>query len=234
MIRDSYLKDIDKKLLKYIKHKIIPQYDNFDQAHQREHAYNVINHALELTSLLNINVNLNLILATAAYHDLGLGYFADNLSKSRKLHHKYSQIIVKKDQNLINFFSPEEIKLIAQSCHDHRASLQNEPASIYGKIIADADRMDGLEIEQMIIRCWNYSLSYDPGLTTEERYTNIYKHLQEKYGPEGYAYDSFYLEESKELKAAEIANNKLIINREEKLKERFNRLLKAGKIFEVS
>ena len=45
-----------------------------------------------------------------------------------------------KDDMLKQFFTEEEIKIMADAVYDHRASMEEEPRIIYGKIISSADR----------------------------------------------------------------------------------------------
>lgn len=49
--------------------------------------------------------------------------------------------ILLSDGNLKKWFSNDEIKVMADAVEDHRASLEYEPRSIYGKIISEADRV---------------------------------------------------------------------------------------------
>jgi uncharacterized protein len=224
----NFLDKININLRNHIENNIITLYDNFDKAHSRRHVNIVINKSLHLASLLKIR--LDITYAAAAYHDIGLGYYPDNPIKSRKDHHKYSQILVKQDRKLKKLFKPEELELIAQACHDHRASLKEEPLSIYGKIIADADRMDGLKIEEMISRAWEHTVYYNSELTFAESYQNIYEHLKEKYGYNGYAYQSFYLNESKEMIGSSILESQEILDSEDSFNEIFYRLVENRKV----
>ena len=63
---------------------------------------------------------------------------------------------------------------------DHRASSKNEPRSIYGKIISEADRQ--LDCETIIRRTIQFSLKNFPNYTFDEHYQRIIGHIQEKYG----------------------------------------------------
>jgi len=219
---------INVNLIDHINKNIIPLYDNFDKAHSRRHVNTVIKQSLHLACLFKANLAITYV--AAAYHDIGLGYYPNEPIKSRKYHHKYSQILTEQDSRLKELFNAEDIKVIAQACHDHRASLKEEPLSIYGQIIADADRMDGLEIKEMIIRAWEHTNYYSPELTFEEVYQNIYKHLKEKYGYNGYAYKSFYLKESKQMIKKNIIASQKILNSEHKFKAIFNKLVEDGKV----
>ena len=116
----------------YVVNFILPQYDKFDSAHQREHADMVIRQSIELAEKLDVNVNI--AYATAAFHDLGL-------INGREFHHVDSAKIVREDKMFPKWFSDEEINIIAEAVEDHRASAKNPPRSIYGRIVAEADRI---------------------------------------------------------------------------------------------
>ena len=58
------------ELREYIQQNIIPQYVNFDKAHQIDHVEKVIEESLKLASYYD--VNLPMVYTIAAYHDLGL------------------------------------------------------------------------------------------------------------------------------------------------------------------
>ena len=61
---------INQKLVEYIESKIIPQYKAYDGAHQPDHVYQVIENSLDIAK--NYDVNLDIVYAVAAYHDIGL------------------------------------------------------------------------------------------------------------------------------------------------------------------
>ena len=70
----------------------------------------------------------------AAYHDTGL-------CRDRATHHLVSGEILMADSTLRQWFSDTEILLMKEAVEDHRASTDHEPRSIYGKIVAEADRI---------------------------------------------------------------------------------------------
>lgn len=79
-------------------------------------------------------ISTDMMYAIAAFHDLGL-------QEDRKTHHLVSGRIVREDERLRKEFTPEQIETMAQAVEDHRASSDHEPRSIYGKIVAEADRL---------------------------------------------------------------------------------------------
>lgn len=153
----------------------MPRYENFDKAHDRKHAFTVMSQSLQLTKFYEVDVAM--VYTIAAYHDLGL-------CEGRATHHTASARIVREDKRLRQFFTPEQIETIAEAVEDHRASNTHEPRTIYGKIIAEADRI--IEPETIITRTVQYGLSHYPTLTKEEHIERAVTHIHEKYGRGGY------------------------------------------------
>lgn len=162
-------------IVDYINSEIIPRYDSFDEAHQREHAQMVIDRALSLCKYYPVNKEM--VYVSAAYHDLGL-------AQGREHHHLVSGEILRNDQVLRAWFSEEEIELMAQAAEDHRASAKHSPRSIYGKIIAEADRL--IDVKTVVLRTLLYGRKHYPELSLELQCERAIQHLHEKYGPQGY------------------------------------------------
>lgn len=160
---------------RYIETEILPRYEAFDKAHQRDHADYVIRQSLELAK--HYDVDMNMVYAIAAYHDTGLAV-------DRKTHHLESGKVVRNDKRLAEWFTPEQIETIAQAVEDHRASNKNEPRSIYGKIVAEADRqIDGMTILRRTIQ---FGLNHYPQLDMERHWERTLEHINEKYAEGGY------------------------------------------------
>ena len=159
----------------YIETEILPRYEAFDKAHQRDHADYVIRQSLELAK--HYDVDMEMVYAIAAYHDTGLAV-------DRKTHHIESGKIVRNDRRLDEWFTPEQIETMAQAVEDHRASNKNEPRSIYGKIVAEADRqIDGMTILRRTIQ---FGLNHYPELDREGHWERTLEHIYEKYAEGGY------------------------------------------------
>ena len=159
----------------YIETEILPRYEAIDKAHQRDHADYVIRQSLELAK--HYDVNMDMVYAIAAYHDTGLAI-------DRKTHHIESGKIVRNDRRLDEWFTPEQIETMAQAVEDHRASNKNEPRSIYGKIVAEADRqIDGMTILRRTIQ---FGLNHYPELDCEGHWERTLEHIYEKYAEGGY------------------------------------------------
>ena len=174
---------IHQPLREYIETEILPRYNNFDPAHQIGHAREVISQSLQLAA--HYEVDMNMVYTIAAYHDTGL-------CEGREMHHKSSGRILREDKVLREFllpdnsplFTPEQIEVMAQAVEDHRASSSTEPRSIYGKIVAEADRIiDGPTIVRRTIQ---YGLSNYPHLNKEGHYRRFLEHMAEKYACGGY------------------------------------------------
>ena len=159
----------------YIEEHIIPRYDSFDAAHRRDHVNYVITASLELAR--HYDVDESMVYAIAAYHDTGLAV-------DRKTHHLESGRIVRQDSMLRRWFTPEQIEVMAQAVEDHRASSDHEPRSIYGKIVAEADRQ--IDVQTIMRRTIQYGLSHYPELDREEQWHRTLNHLLEKYAEGGY------------------------------------------------
>ena len=110
---------------------------------------------------------------------------------------------------------------MGEACEDHRASNANEPRSVYGYIISDADRTT--DIYDMIERCYNFSRKNYSDLNEEETYRRVYSHLVEKYGEGGYA--KFYLEESKEVIMKPYIEAQEILKKEEDFRGYYNKII---------
>lgn len=166
---------MNTELQQFIAADILPQYDSFDAAHQQDHARKVMDESLVLAG--NYDVNLDMVYAIAAYHDLGL-------CEGREDHHLVSGRIVRSDSRLLRWFTPEQIEVMAQAVEDHRASSQHAPRSIYGRIVAEADR--NIDIDVIITRTLQYGLAHYPELDAEGHIHRALQHLHEKYSRNGY------------------------------------------------
>lgn len=74
---------------------------------------------------------------------------------------------------------------------DHRGSLEYEPRSIYGKIIASADRFT--TIEGVLRSTHSFTLEFSPELSWEEMVERSFQYIKKKYGKGGYAKTIFQI-----------------------------------------
>ena len=169
------MKTIRDSLRQYIENEVIPRYASFDKAHREDHARSVMDRAMTMGKAYDIDEEM--LLTAAACHDLGLAV-------DRKTHHLESGRIIREDVRLREWFSPEQVEVIAEAAEDHRASAQTPPRSIYGRLVAEADRMiDPLTI---IRRTVQFGLSHYPELDREGHWQRTLEHLHEKYAEGGY------------------------------------------------
>ncbi len=199
-----------KEIEQYIEAQIIPRYTSFDRAHSIDHVRTVIDESLALAE--HYDVDRRIVYVTAAYHDLGL-------CEGRERHHIVSGEIVRADKQLRNWFTDDEIELIACAVEDHRASSDHEPRSIYGRIVAEADRV--IDPEITLRRTVQYGLANYPQLDIEGQYARFCAHLQEKYAEGGYL--RLWISESKN--GARLAELRQLIKNSELLRHTFERLL---------
>ena len=162
-------------LVEFIETQILPQYAQFDKGHNMEHATRVIRRSLELAR--KIGADLDMAYAIAAYHDLGL-------SGPRAIHHLTSGKMLMQDARLKRWFSADQLKVMKEAVEDHRASASRVPRSIYGKIVAEADR--DIEPETVIRRTIQFGLANYPQLDAEGHWRRFMQHMDEKYSVNGY------------------------------------------------
>ena len=162
-------------LVEFIETKILPQYAAFDAAHNMEHVTRVIRHSLELVKTTGADINM--VYAIAAYHDLGM-------SGPRAVHHLTGGKILATDARLKKWFTPEQLKVMREAVEDHRASASHSPRSIYGKIVAEADR--DLDSGIVIRRTIQFGLANYPELDHEGQWKRFKEHMDNKYSKEGY------------------------------------------------
>ena len=160
----------------FIEREIVPRYDAFDAGHDRAHVHTVMSQALSLARYYP-DVDACILLTAAAYHDLGL-------VNGREHHHTDSARIVREDARLRRWFSDDEINTIADAAEDHRASSNHEPRTIYGRIVAEADRI--IDSETIVRRALQYGLKHNPELDREGQYERLLDHMHEKYDYGGY------------------------------------------------
>ena len=162
-------------LVSFIEQNILPRYSEFDLAHNIYHVNGVIRRSLALALKLGANINMTYVIA--AYHDIGL-------SGPRAVHHLTGGKILASDARLKRWFSPQEILLMKEAVEDHRASASHSPRSIYGKIVAEADR--NLLPDAVFSRAILYGRDHCPELDEEGQWKRFEEHMENKYGEDGY------------------------------------------------
>ena len=171
---------VRKDLLKYINENIKPMYKTFDKAHNLNHykfvTENCVNYAKKLLDN-GKNIDLEIAYVVGALHDVGI-------AQGREGHAKSSGKFVRSSVELKEFFDDETIEMIAQAVEDHSSHLEYEPRSIYGKIVADADRNNTVYL--VFSRPTKYGLKHEPNLSRSEQIDRVYEFVQGKFGRTGY------------------------------------------------
>ena len=89
-----------------------------------------------------------MVYVIAAYHDLGL-------YEGREFHHITSGKVLLADETLRRWFTDEQLLQMKEAIEDHRASNKQAPRTIYGMIVAEADRIIvPYNMGCLIIRRW--------------------------------------------------------------------------------
>ena len=162
---------INPEIMTYIQHNIVPQYSYCDKAHNLEHINKVIQNSLAIAP--DYDIDMNMLYVIAAYHDVGL-------SQGRENHERTSAAFLLADSKLKQWFSKDELRLMAEAVEDHRASNDYEPRSIYGRIILEADR--DVEYITILTRTIQYmagmNLSYCLALKINSKSIKPAKRLQ--------------------------------------------------------
>ena len=193
----------------YVENFILPQYENFDKGHDISHAEKVIKDSLIIAG--DFNVCTDMVYVIAAYHDLGLRFGREN-------HEKNSGDILINDKQLEKWFTRSEIIIMKEAVEDHRASNDYEPRSIYGKIVAEADR--DIVYETILTRTIQFSLKNCPDFNREQHFERSRDHISSKYGENGYL--KLWLETEKNL--AGLREIREALKNEEQFRSDFDRL----------
>lgn len=162
-------------LVEFIETNILPQYSSFDKAHSLVHVTQVIRRALDLVRITGADINM--VYVIAAYHDIGM-------SGPRAVHHITGGRILAQDARLKKWFSPEQIKIMKEAVEDHRASASHAPRSIYGKIVAEADR--DMTPDVVLRRTVQFGLANYPHLDRDRQWERFAAHMDNKYSSHGY------------------------------------------------
>ncbi|MBQ0069114.1 MAG: HD domain-containing protein [Bacteroidales bacterium] len=201
---------INEEIRQFLEQEIIPLYDHHDAGHQRDHAHYVMETSLQLAEHYP-QVDCNMLLVAAAYHDVGL-------CEGRKLHHVVSARMMREDKRLLQWFTPEQIDIMADAAEDHRASSDHEPRTIYGRIIAESDRqIDG---DTIIRRTIQYTQAHYPTMNEQEQYQRFIEHMAEKYAEGGYL--KLWIPES--ANATRLAEYRELLKQPEALKVKYQQI----------
>ena len=109
---------------------------------------------------------------------------------------------------------------MAQAVEDHRASASRAPRSVYGRMVAEADR--DLLPETVFRRTIQFGLEHYPEKAEEEQWQRFREHIQQKYSSSGYIH-LWILGSENEANLKELRG---IIADEQQLRNAFDRIYK--------
>ena len=206
--RMNYL-TVTPQLRMYVEERILPLYDNFDEAHGRSHVLRVMAQSMALAR--HYGLNADMVYTIAAFHDAGL-------REGRDTHHVVSGRYIRTWPILRQWFDAEQIEVMAQAAEDHRASSLRAPRSIYGMIVAEADR--DIDSERIVLRALQFGLEHCPEAGKEGQWHRMVSHLREKYGADGYM--KLWIPES--ANARRLEELRRLMEDEVRLRQLFERL----------
>ena len=214
--------EVPADLKAWVESEVLPRHEHYDAAHKPDHIRRVIARAMNISrpvgEIHKSNQTMDfwitpkageLIYTAAAMHDIGI-------CEGREVHHLASGRIIRACRELHQWFSDDEIELIAQAAEDHRASATSKPRSLLGCIIAEADR--DVEPETIVRRTVEYGLSHYPELDREGHWQRTLQHLDEKYSEQGYI--KLWLDDSPN--AAPLADLRALIRDHTRLRPLFD------------
>ena len=143
--------NVTQSIRDYVEARIIPLYDKFDKAHRRDHVRVVISQSMDLAAQMDVDADM--VYVIAAYHDIGL-------CEGREHHHEVSARMLLADNELRKWFSESQLQTMAEAVEDHRASSDHAPRSLYGRIVAEADRF--IDPNTIVRRTVQYGMEHYP------------------------------------------------------------------------
>lgn len=161
--------------MEFVERQILPRYNAFGESHGLRHVTRVIKNSLRLADVTGADIDM--VYVIAAYHDLGM-------EGPRAIHHLTSGKILMADARLKKWFNANQLKVMKEAVEDHRASSSRQPRSIYGKIVAEADR--DIDVHEIFLRAIQYGKENGPNKTVEEHWERFAQHMDEKYSNNGY------------------------------------------------
>lgn len=166
---------VSLEIMEFVERQILPRYNAFGESHGLRHVTRVIKNSLRLADVTGADIDM--VYVIAAYHDLGM-------EGPRAIHHLTSGKILMADARLKKWFNADQLKVMKEAVEDHRASSSRQPRSIYGKIVAEADR--DIDVHEIFLRAIQYGKENGPDKTVEEHWERFAQHMDEKYSNNGY------------------------------------------------
>lgn len=166
---------VNLEIMNFVERDILPRYNAFGHSHGIVHVQRVIRNALALVPATGADIDM--VYVIAAYHDLGM-------EGPRAIHHITGGKILAADARLRRWFSPEQLRVMKEAVEDHRASASHAPRSVYGMIVAEADR--DLEPQVVFSRTIEYGLENYREFDRQAQWERFAGHMDSKYGANGY------------------------------------------------
>ena len=205
---EYYTKDVNQKFKDYIKEHIFPEYKKNDGGHNLAHILEVIRRCFALNDTYKLGLDHNMIYAIASCHDWG-----------KYIDHETHNLIAAKnfmnDNGMKKFFNDDERKIIKEAIEDHRSSKEDEPRSVYGKLISSADRNTRIEI--VFIRSFFVAHERMPEEVIEDYLDYTIKRLSKRYSEEN-PENMFFEDETYRVFLEDMRN---LLKQEDEFKNRY-------------
>lgn len=172
---EYYLKGVDPKLRSYVEENVFPLWELNDKGHGPIHRTEVIRRIFALNETFHLKLNPNMLFVIASYHDVGK--YIDH-----KRHHLIAAEKFMEDVGMKRFFNDDERVIMKEAMEDHRSSKEDEPRSVYGKLISSADR--NTTIEMVFIRSFFVAKDRMPDMNINEYLDYTVNRLRKRYGEE--------------------------------------------------
>ena len=180
-----------EEIIDYIEKNVFPFYEKQIGKLYADHARRVAAKSLDILKQIDDkSIKPEIVYTAAAYHDMGL-------VNGKPLHEKLGAQMFLEDTEIKKFFTPEEIKIIAEAIEDHRASNNDEPRSVYGRIVSTADRLGWLDVDEAF-KVWHANrLKNMPDASLDEMIEDTRLHVLKKYSTGGYVDGKLYFPDPK-------------------------------------
>lgn len=205
---EYYTRDVNDELKSYIENEIFPQYEVNDKAHGIVHIMEVIRRCFALNDTFKLGLDSNMIYAIASCHDLGK-------HENHAIHEKIAAKRFISDDNMKKFFTDDERIIIKEAIEDHRSSKEDEPRSVYGKLISSADRNTTINI--VFIRSFFVAKERMPEYNIEDYLDYTIKRLSKKYSEEN-PENMFFEDQTYKMF---IKDMRELLKKEDEFKERY-------------
>lgn len=173
-VKEKKTSRINPELKEYVEREIFPEYEKNNDGYGINHIVQVLKRSFTLSKQLK-DINLDMVYTIAAFHDIG-----HHINKEE--HEIVSANMFYENEKMKEFFTEEERIIIKEAIEDHRSSLEGEPRSVYGKLIASADRTP--DLKTMVTRTRAYSMKHFKEMTEDEMFERERAELRNRFSKE--------------------------------------------------